>query len=299
MTAVLSAMSDYESFFADPLFVKMSSGEYLWGDLMMDAPPPPRKPDPAPEMPKDWDLEFPELRLRKDIWENFPVTVNPLGAGDDGAERHAISWHRKNFEEWRNTRTEDFFEAMDYYDITLYRLEKCLEASKFWTVEPALADGQICVIRMNFVPRTAVEETAPTAAPAACGAGSTAAVVVAEDDSVDEWVVAGSKKASAAPKPAASAAAPAPTAKPAHLFTRLNDIKEHFPVVWHKVEDARTRTAVYALELFGKKLAEMSRAAGKDVRADVETRLMAALMVSPAWRVLRSEGREFCRLEMA
>jgi hypothetical protein len=290
MTAVLSA-TDFTSFHDDPLFAKMSSGEYLWGDLMLDAPEAPvaaPKADPAPEMPEDWDLEFPELRLRKDIWENFPVTVNPLGAGDDGAERHAISWHRKNFEEWRNTRTQDFDEAMDYYDITLYRLEKCLANSKFWTVEPPLADGQICVIRMNFVPRTDAEPATALAAPApAAAAPAAAAVVVAEDDSVDEWVVAGPKKAAA------------PVAKPALLFTRLNDIKEHFPVVWHKVEDARTRTAVYALELFGKKLVEMSRAAGKDVRADVETRLMAALKASPAWRVLRSEGREFCRLEMA
>jgi hypothetical protein len=294
MTAVLSA-TDFTSFYADPLFAKMSSGECLWGDLLLDAPEAPApapKADPAPEMPEDWDLEFPELRLRKDIWENFPVTVNPLGAGADGAERHAVSWHRKNFEEWRNTRTLDFDEAMDYYDITLYRLEKSLEASKFWTVEPPLADGHICVIRMNFVPRTdavaAPEDAEPAPAPAPAPAA--AAVVVAEDDSVDEWVVAGPKKA---------APAPAPIAKPAVLFTRLNDIKEHFPVVWHKVEDARTRTAVYALELFGKKLVEMSRAAGKDVRADVETRLMAALKASPAWRVLRSEGREFCRLEMA
>jgi len=224
-------------------------------------------------MPEDWDLEFPVLRLRKDIWEEFPVTVTPLGAGADGAERHAIAWHRKNFEAWREERTEDYETAMNYYNITYYRLTVSLEASKFWTVEEPRNDSEICVIRMNFVPRTETVE-----APANAGAGK------AEDD---DWVTVGPAKT----------APPAP--KPTVLLTRLNDIKVHFPVVWHKVEDADTRTAIYALELFGKKLKEMSAAAGKDVRPDVEARLMAALRASPAWRVLRSEGREFCRLEMA
>jgi len=109
-------------------------------------------------------------------------------------------------------------------------------------------------------------------------------------------------KAKPAAKPVAPAApAPAPVAS-APLLTRLNAIKEHFPVVWHKVEDADTRTAIYALEIFGKKITEMAHASRRtpaDIRADIETRLMAALRASPAWRVLRSMGREFCRLEMA
>ena len=68
------------------------------------------------------------------------------------------------------------------------------------------------------------------------------------------------------------------------------------------MKDAPTRTAVYALEIFSKKIAEQACAAGKPVdayRADVERRLDTALRASPAWRVLRSEGSEFCRLEMA
>jgi hypothetical protein len=289
MTTVIETI-DLASFFSDPLYAKMASGECHWGDLLLDAPPEPAvtAAEPREELPEDWDLEFPELRLRRDIWEHFPVTVTPLGAGADGAERHAITWHRKNFEEWRNTRTEDFDEAMDYYEITLYRLHKCLEASKFWTVEEPRAAAEIAVIRMNFVPR---EEAVATAA-----AAPVAAVDESDDDEEAFLTVFGKAKPAAAPKPVAAAAAPA---KPVFLFTRLNDIKEQFPVVWHKVEDAHTRTAIYALELFGKKLKEMSTAAGKDVRTDVETRLMAALRASPAWRVLRSEGREFCRLEMA
>lgn len=274
MTTATVSATDIMSVFADPLFAMMNSGECLWGDLILDTPSlsATLADDHVHELPEDWDLEFPELRLRKDIWENFPVTVTPLGAGEDGAERHVITWHRKNFEEWRNERTENGYDAMDYYHITLSRLEKCLEASKFWTVEPPRTTAEIAVIRMNFAPRK--EEPAPAAA----GAGKA--------DTSDDWVEVGAPKA-------------APASRPALLLTRLNDIKEHFPVVWHKVEDAHTRTAVYALELFGKKIKEMSLAANKDVRPDVEVRLMAALKASPAWRVLRSEGREFVRLEMA
>jgi hypothetical protein len=304
MTATLSPLADFTSAFDDPLFAKMESGECLWGDLLLDAPPAPAAApasDPAPEMPEDWDLEFPELRLRKDIWTEFPVTVTPLGAGPDGAERHAITWHRKNFEEWRNTRTMDFDEAMDYFEITLYRLHKCLAASKFWTVEPARSAAEIAVIRMNFAPREGVAEPVAPSVETPANAGAGKAESDSEDDEDAFLTVFGKAKLPAA-KAAAPKPAPAAPAKPALLFTRLNDIKEHFPVVWHKVEDAHTRTAVYALEIFGKKLKEMSTAAGKPAdayRADVETRLMAALRTSPAWRVLRSEGREFCRLEMA
>jgi hypothetical protein len=142
---------------------------------------------------------------------------------------------------------------------------------------------------MNFVPKT--ESAEAVLAPVA---EATAEAEESDDETAFLTVFAKAKPAAAAPVRPAVPAAP--------LFTRLNDIKERFPVVWHKVEDARTRTAVYALEIFGKKLTEMARAANCTVdrfRADVETRLMAALRASPAWRVLRSEGREFCRLEMA
>jgi hypothetical protein len=273
----MSVVSDFASTINDPMYIAMMSGAICWGDLFYDEPMTPavvEEPVVAPEpLPFGWDFEYPELRLRKDIWENFPVTVVPLGSGGDGAERHAIVWHRRNLEEWRNTHTDSFLDAMDYPEITEYRLLKCLEASKYWTVEEPVADGQIAVIRMNFVPRTT--EVAPAATPT-----SSTPSTEAENDG---WTKVAAK----------------PTKLAVPLLTRLNDIKGHFPVVWHKVETARTRTAVYAVEIFGKKLAEMSSAAGKDVRADVEERLMAALRASPAWRVLRSEGREFCRIEMA
>jgi len=82
------------------------------------------------------------------------------------------------------------------------------------------------------------------------------------------------------------------------VLRKLNDIKEHFPVVWHPVEGRRGKST-YALELFGKKLREMSTAVGHDVTAEVTEALKAALAASNAWHVLPSEGKELCRLEMA
>lgn len=283
---------NFTSLLDDATYQAMIAGNVAWGDICMDLTP--TALDLADESTAEkptaleygWDFEYPELRLRKDIWENFPVTVTPLGRGDDGAERHAITWHRTKLAEWRETKPSCFADWMDYEMDTEHCLFQCLESSKYWTVEEASADGQICVIRMNFVPREEV-----VAATAAADTGS--------DD--EDAFIAVFAKAKPVPK-AAAAAAPRPTVPAAPLFTRLNDIKEHFPVVWHKVEEARTRTAVYALEIFGKKIGEIARTTGKTqdaVRADVEARLNTALRASPAWRVLRSEGREFCRLEMA
>jgi len=58
-------------------------------------------------------------------------------------------------------------------------------------------------------------------------------------------------------------------------LTRLNHIKELFPVIWHEVSDK-----TFAIEIFGKKLKEM----GGD-RTKVTAQLLAALKDSPAWIV--------------
>jgi len=82
------------------------------------------------------------------------------------------------------------------------------------------------------------------------------------------------------------------------VLRKLNDIKEHFPVVWHAVPGQHGKST-YALEIFGKKLREMSTAAGRNVSNEVTAHLMTALHASKAWHVLPSAGKELCRLEMA
>ena len=263
----------------DDLFKAMDDSKISWGDLMSEyeaaggkmKPKKAEKPEPLPE---DWDLEFPVLKLRKDIWENFPVQCQPLGRGSDGAERHAIVWHRKNFGEWREA-CEDYFEAMDYEETTLYRLFKCLEASKHWTVEPAMTSQQICVIRMNF-------SESVDAAPAEVPAKPLAPV--------DKPEAAGWSTVSSSRKPSAAADAP--------VLMRINDITAEFPVVWNNESRPKMSARpgdIISISIFNRKLREMAPAAAEACL----DRLMRALRASPAWRVIRGQGSEFCRLEMA
>ena len=75
---------------------------------------------------------------------------------------------------------------------------------------------------------------------------------------------------------------------------RLNDIKTHFPVVWHKVE-GRIGEATYGLELRG----DFMRKASKAEAAVVQQGLLDALRASRAWMVLPpTEKGEVCRIEM-
>lgn len=220
---------------------------------------------PAP-LPEDWDLDFPKLKLRKDIWENFPVMCQPLGRGSDGAERHAIVWHRKNFMEWR-AACDDYYEAMDYEEITTYRLFKCLEASKHWTVEAAQTPQQICVIRMNFTD----ESTAPST-------------------TVEKPVVVD----------AGWSTVRKPVEKPVDLpvLTRINDITSQFPIVWNNESRPRMTARsgdIISLSVFNRKLREMSPSAAEACL----DRLMRSLRASSSWRVIRGRDSEFCRLEIA
>jgi hypothetical protein len=81
------------------------------------------------------------------------------------------------------------------------------------------------------------------------------------------------------------------------VLRKLNDIKEHFPVVWHPV-DGRAGKSTYALELFGKKVKELSTVAKRDLTIEIKADLMRALKASKAWHVLPAVGKEVCRLEI-
>jgi len=200
----------------------------------------------------------PDLSLRKGIWENFPVDVVPIDSRD-GIERHAVVWNHKKLQEWRKERTYSEGEALEYERYAEYRLLHALRLHAHkYKLEEPERKNQIVIISMVPGPR------APAAAGAAAGAGAGA----------------GAGKANAGPK-----------------LVKLNDIKEYFPVVWKAVQ-GRPGKSTYALELFGKKIKEMSMAIGHDVTNEVKGRLMAALRASTSWNVLPSVDRELCRLEM-
>jgi hypothetical protein len=235
--------------------------------------------------------KIPNLTLRKGIWENFPVTLVPIDDGD-GTDRYAIMWHRKNLAAWRNERSQSYDEYQEYEGFAEVRLFYALVAYEHkYTIEGARSDDQICVIAMVHTPAEAAApapavETVPTAEPeAAAPAPVVVAPAPAADDGEGEFVPVATRRAPRSAVP---------------VLNRLNDIKAHFPVVWRDVPSRNPNSTVYVIELFGKRVRELSTAAGRDLTEEISTSLRAALKASNAWRVLRAEGpREFCRIEMA
>ena len=274
---LITPNSVFEQMSTADFMAAMNSGAISWGDLCLEAPPRAQKQKRVVEdrsLPFGWDLEIPQLKLRKDIWENFPVIVEALGTGADGAERHAVRVHRKNWSEWRQTKAVDFDDWLNWDENTEFRLMKALESCRSWTVEESADPSTFAVIRMNFVPR---EEVAmPTA---------TAAAKAAAPASADGWTTV--------PVRSAPAAAAGP------VLARINDITANFPTCWNNETTPRSsarRGDIISISIHNTKL----RDSGLD-RAKVERDLMAALRASSAWRVMPAAAgsREFCRLHMA
>lgn len=231
----------------DPILKALAEGEVLWGDLMVGlndgaaerprvAPtrksPSPRLVSPNPERNALQGFRTPDLRLRKGIYENFPVVVNELSNG-----LYEITWNKKNIEDWRKQRAMSWDEFQEYELYSELRLIHSLRkhADRYELMPPTNKD-QIVRIRMLEA----------------------------------EPVFRGPK------------------------LMRLNDIKAHFPIVWHKVE-GRAGETTYGLELRGDFLRKVSKAEA----AEVQKGLMEALRASRAWMVLPpAEKGEACRIEM-
>ena len=262
-----------------------------WGDIAMDSvsttpvvssmPTPTTTPRPlldqevttrtyiTPENEDEfYGYEIPDLVLRKDIWENFPVTLIPLGKDATGAERHSVQWHIKNLVAGR-----DETDFQEYVERTERRLLKALNASAKWDVLDSETEEwftpsknlqeirkEICILRMVFL---LSEETASAAS--AASVVSESVTIIAEP--------------SEGPKPA---------------LKKLNDIKFYFPVVWHP-QPAEGGHPIYSLEIHGKQAKDRGLEMGA-LKAD----LLAALRQSTAWRVLASrKPTEVCCLELA
>jgi hypothetical protein len=168
---------------------------------------------------------------------------------------------------------------MDFQKITHYRLMKCLEASNRWTVEPPRRrNDDICVIRMNFVPKDdCADSDTVHAAPAPAK--------IPAPPADDEWI---------------TVAAPPPRAAPAHrdlpVLTDPRQIAKYFPIVHNA--DWMT-TGVVNVQIHNKKMDEACRAAYRDVSKEITDRLMAALKASKSWTVgPAATSRDFCTLRM-
>jgi hypothetical protein len=173
----------------DPVMAAMDRHELSWYELseiwLATNPPAPKEEDVVFVTDVDYsDADvmagwvIPNINLRKAIWENFPVSLMPV-ASTDGTDRYSVVWHRKNFEEWRNTKPESWDEHQDYDIFCERRLMLALAAhSHKYAVEPARHRDEICVIAMvhseaaesvrteRVAERPAASESAASAAPA-------------------------------------------------------------------------------------------------------------------------------------
>jgi hypothetical protein len=127
----------------DPFFLAMESGRIQWGDLMMpvsgtvvewwtDA-------YKAVERLEDW--EVPDLTLRSNIEEHFPVVIQPRLASEDGRERFVITFDSR-VAEWAETRAESYEEYSEYADWVQTRIIFALrQYSHKYSLESAGGEG--------------------------------------------------------------------------------------------------------------------------------------------------------------
>ena len=123
----------------------------LWGDLVPASENSGRPTvgwatNSTPESDALDGWHVPSLRLRKDIWENFPVSLIKIQGDTD---RYSVVWHMRNLAQWRDERSESNAEFLDYEDYCYYRLmyALALNADRY-IVEPAINEEDICIIAM-------------------------------------------------------------------------------------------------------------------------------------------------------
>lgn len=142
---------------ADPLFEAMERGNLKWGDLLMNNAPrntvarsssssaSSRKSSPNSIFE---NFSTPDLRLKKFIWEHFPVVLEEITTRN-GSEKYAVKWHRKNLEEWRSSRTTSWDEAMEYQLFSQVRLLHALRKHPhLYKLHPPRNTGEIVIIEM-------------------------------------------------------------------------------------------------------------------------------------------------------
>lgn len=262
----------------DHIVEAMKRGNLKWGDLMnaknhrSASPRSPRSlriaaPPASPASPayvpiNDVFNNFvtPDLRLRKFIWEKFPVVLEEITTRN-GREMYAVKWHRRNLEAWRSERTTSYDEAMEYELFSELRLIHSLRKfPHLYALHEPRSKDEIVVIEMLGAAR------APLAAPAA--------------------------RARSPPRPRGAEVAGPRVPE----LRKLNDITTHFPgvVVWEKVEGRRGEST-YALKVRG----DFARKAGAGAER-IKGELEAALRASRFWSAMAGDGSkgEWMRLEM-
>jgi hypothetical protein len=249
----------------DPMMQMLSREDLAWGDLMILNPT--TYKSGAKPLEEDAHWTMPVMNLRKHIWENFPVVVKQIPSTK--GEIYAIQWHMKNFEEARNS-CEHGWQYMDFEEDTYRHLMKALHSSRNWTVQEAHGPEDLCTIVMQGEEEKPLK---PFVLPSK-EVNDTDSVCTDASQESEGWCEVAKK---------------GPTVP---VLRRLNDIKEHFPVVWSEVAGCSSKT--YAVELFGRKIKEQGLNVNK-VKAD----LIAALKASKSWTVLpATSDRQACQIRM-
>ena len=157
----------------DPVYQQMLSGK-AWGNIILEDEKrfPPNKTrrakskSPSPKRSttrsnhfnmnvKDAaeildGYEIPDLKLRKGIWENFPVALVFLN-DTNGVDRYGVEWHNKNFKEWQKTHPKSKKEKDNYKHWTKVRLYTSLKQyPKQYKILPPRNPKQLFVLEMVF-----------------------------------------------------------------------------------------------------------------------------------------------------
>lgn len=86
------------------------------------------------------------------------MSLIPLGKNEQGAERHAVVWNRKDLVEWRQTCPDPNNWHMYETAVESFLLSELRRSTK-WIVEPGQKEDQLCVIRMVFKSATAKNDS--------------------------------------------------------------------------------------------------------------------------------------------
>lgn len=254
--AAAMANSKDNGFWAIPM-------DQSWGDMVPESENKNKSNGKEIGWQIDWSQEsdaingwqVPSLRLRKDIWENFPVSLLPVN-DCDGTDRYAIVWHKRNFDAWRSERTQSQAEALDYEDYCHIRLMYALSLNTArYAVEEPRNSEQICVIAMVHADDA-----------------SSASTQKSKSVEVDGWTsVSRSSASEASSVTTTSSSASSSPSGPSGPIRSLKGIAAAFPVCWEQSGN------VLGLKFHNKKLRETGESASV-----VKARLFAALQQSPA-----------------
>ncbi len=106
-------------------------------------------------------VKTPVLKLRKDIWSHFPVNVDSMGRGANGADRYCVEWHNMKVRQMAKDagKTEGDMKAT-----LLPQLLHALAKSPAWKVEaPPPGSKCVAIIVMQFARANNTRKSPPKA----------------------------------------------------------------------------------------------------------------------------------------